>query len=130
MAVRLIFALLSSLVVVAPGSAQEDSPPEAAPPRGVFVRGYCADFEEATYQFSALRSALLERSPSADVVQYSYLGTTFDGCTASPTPYLRSDTGQDVEQSKQVLRETLRAFREACNVDRLVVVGHSLGGLI
>jgi pimeloyl-ACP methyl ester carboxylesterase len=130
MAVRLVCALVALFIGVAPVSAQESSTPEAKPLGVILVGGYGANLEEATYQFSALRSALLERSPSAVVVQYSYLGTSFDGCAASPTPYTRSDSAQDVELSKQVLRETLRALHEACDVERVVVVGHSLGGLI
>lgn len=125
---RLALALAATAALalpVLPAHAQE-----AHPLAVVFVGGYGSDFDEAASQFSALRRAVLERRPDALVVQYSYTGTTFDGCNASPSNYARVDTGQDVEVSKQTLRDTIAGLESGCDVARVAIVGHSLGGLI
>jgi pimeloyl-ACP methyl ester carboxylesterase len=96
----------------------------------VLVGGYGTDLDGAMGQFAALRSALEERDPDALVVQFSYTGTTFEGCDATPSAYARSDTAQDIELSKRILLETLSALEEGCDVQRVAIVGHSLGGLI
>ena len=120
----LAMAVALSLPVL-PAQAQE-----AHPLAVVLVGGYGSDFDEASGQFSALRAAILDRSPDAVVVQYSYAGTSFDGCSASPTPYARAATAQDVETSKQILRDTVAGLESDCDVVRVAIVGHSLGGLI
>jgi pimeloyl-ACP methyl ester carboxylesterase len=120
----LAIAVALSLPVL-PAQAQE-----AHPLAVVLVGGYGSDFDEASGHFSALRAAILERSPDAVVVQYSYAGTSFDGCSAFPSPYARADTAQDIETSKQILRDTVAGLESDCDVARVAIVGHSLGGLI
>lgn len=104
------------------------------PPEGrlavVLVGGYGSDLAYTIGLFSALRTALSDRDPDVLVVHYSYTGTSFSGCTATPSPYGPFDTAQDIELSKSVLRETLAALHAACDVERIAIVGHSLGGLI
>lgn len=96
----------------------------------VFVAGYGSDLAIATAMFSPLRTALAARNSNITFVQYSYRGTTFNGCAATASPYRPSDTAQDVEDSERMLREMLVALKDACEVERIVIVGHSLGGLI
>jgi len=104
------------------------------PPKGrvavVLVGGYGSDLAFTIGQFSALRKALSDRNPDVLVVHYSYTGTSFSGCTVTPSPYGPADTAQDIEVSKARLRETLAALHAACDVERIAIVGHSLGGLI
>jgi pimeloyl-ACP methyl ester carboxylesterase len=104
------------------------------PPNGrvavVLVGGYGSDLAFSIGQFSALRQALSDRDPDVLLVHYSYTGTSFSGCTATPSPYGPADTAQDIEVSKALLRETLAALHAACDLERIAIVGHSLGGLI
>lgn len=104
------------------------------PPKGrvavVFVGGYGSSLASTMGLFSSLRAALSDRDPNVLVVHYSFTGTSFNGCTATPLPYGPIDTAQDIELSKAVLRETLTTLDATCDVDRIAIVGHSLGGLI
>jgi pimeloyl-ACP methyl ester carboxylesterase len=96
----------------------------------VFLAGYGSDLASADAAFSPLQAALAARNPNIMFLQYSYTGTRFSGCSATPSAYRPSDTAQDFEVSKRILRETLSALKSACEVDRIALVGHSLGGLI
>jgi pimeloyl-ACP methyl ester carboxylesterase len=104
--------------------------PNARPTAVVFVAGYGSSLASAFAMFSPLRTALAARNPNVAFVHYSYTGTNFSGCVATPAPYRASDTAQDIEISKRILGETLSALKAACDVDRIAIVGHSLGGLI
>jgi pimeloyl-ACP methyl ester carboxylesterase len=128
-AIGLALALAVSLVA-APASAEDEAGVGVRPLAIVLVGGYGTDLALATAQFGPLRAALTERSPSALVTQFSYTATSFAGCEATPSAYTRQDTAQDIEESKRVLRETLAALQEACGVERVVIIGHSLGGLV
>ena len=105
-------------------------PPTARPLAVVFLAGYGSDLASASAAVRAAATALAPRNPKIAFVSYSYTGTTFSGCDATPSPYSAFDTAQDIEVSKRILRETLAALKAACNVDRIMIVGHSLGGLI
>ncbi|HLZ29992.1 MAG TPA: alpha/beta hydrolase [Chloroflexota bacterium] len=96
----------------------------------VFLAGYGSDLASAELVFEPLQAALTARNPNVAFVPYSYTGTGFTGCDASPSPYRPSDTAQDIELSKRILHDTLIALKQTCDVDRIAVVGHSLGGLI
>ena len=122
-------ALVLAVAVLA-GARAARAQEELRPVAVVLLGGYGADLDEATAQFAELRGAIAARVPGAVLVQYSFLGTGFDGCTAVPASYMRADTAQPIELSKRVLAETLAALDEACPTERVVLVGHSLGGLI
>src|SRR5438876_8277261 len=122
----LVLLVLACASMASPAHAQDTARPFAV----VLVGGYGTDLGLASAQFAAVRSALSDRAPDALLVQYSYTGTTFSGCQAQPSDYARSDTGQGLAVSVRVLRETLVALQSACHVDRVAIVGHSLGGLI
>jgi pimeloyl-ACP methyl ester carboxylesterase len=96
----------------------------------VFVAGYGSDLASANLVFAPLQAALAARNPNIVFVQYSYTATSFNGCTAAPAAYRPADTAQDIEVSKRILGETVAALKSACDVDRISLVGHSLGGLI
>ncbi len=96
----------------------------------VLVGGYGADLDEASAHFAHLRAALASRSPTAVIIQYSYTGMSFAGCEAAPGAYSRADTAQDIAVSKRILHETVVGLQAACPVQRIAVVGHSLGGLV
>jgi pimeloyl-ACP methyl ester carboxylesterase len=96
----------------------------------VFLAGYGSDLASADSVFSPLQAALAARNPNVAFVQYSYTGTSFSGCDSTPSPYRPLDTAQDIEVSKRILRDTLAALRGTCDVDRIAIVGHSLGGLV
>jgi pimeloyl-ACP methyl ester carboxylesterase len=117
----------------ASGGAVTCAKPVSAGPRPlavVFIAGYGSDLANAEVVFSPLQAALTARNPNVAFVHFSYTGTTFTGCEATPSPYRPADTAQDIEVSKQILRETLSALKAACGADRIAIVGHSLGGLI
>jgi pimeloyl-ACP methyl ester carboxylesterase len=105
-------------------------PTTSSPLAVVFLAGYGSDLETAEIVSSPLQAALAARNPNVAFVTYSYTGTNFTGCAATPSPYRPSDTAQDIEVSKRILRETLTALEQTCDVARIAVVGHSLGGLI
>ena len=119
-----VLALLTTLT--RPAAAQEVVRPTVF----VFVAGYGSSLASAFRLFVPLQSALAVRNPNVSFVRYSYTGMEFSGCVATPSAYRPSDTAQDIEVSKRILRESLAALQDACDVDRIVIVGHSLGGLI
>jgi pimeloyl-ACP methyl ester carboxylesterase len=132
---RALAALVALLTLLArPASAQEvvgESATAATTPIVfVFIAGYGTNLATVSRLFAPLQSALAARNPNASFVRYSYTGTTFNGCGETPSAYRPSDTAQDIEVSKRILRESLSALQDACEVDRIVIVGHSLGGLI
>ncbi len=137
MIVRLrgLVVLLALVTVLAwPASAQEmvgeSATARTNPIVFVFIAGYGTNLATASRLFAPLQAALVARNPDVSFVRYSYTGTNLSGCAATPSAYRPSDTAQDIEVSKRILRETLSALQDGCEMDRIVVVGHSLGGLI
>jgi pimeloyl-ACP methyl ester carboxylesterase len=125
---RYLLVLLALMTLLArPASAQEVA---GNPIVFVFIAGYGTNVATASRLFAPLQSALAARNPNVSFVRYSYTGTNITGCAGTPSAYRPSDTAQDIEVSKRILRETLSALQDGCEVDRIVVVGHSLGGLI
>jgi pimeloyl-ACP methyl ester carboxylesterase len=122
----LVVVLAMVTLLATPASAQETAHPTVF----VFIAGYGTNLATASRLFAPLQSALAARNANVSFVRYSYTGTTFDGCAATPSAYRPYDTAQDIEVSKRILRESLSALQDACEVDRIVIVGHSLGGLI
>lgn len=131
---RLAAALVALALALSPVTtrAQTDAPCEVSCARlaVVLVGGYGTDLDGATEQFADIRTALVDRDPATVIVQFSYSATRFDGCRAQPLGYSPSDTAQDMQASIRVLRETLVALQAACRPQRVVIIGHSLGGLI
>jgi pimeloyl-ACP methyl ester carboxylesterase len=131
---RLAAALVAMALALSPVTvqAQTDAPCEVscAPLAVVLVGGYGTDLDRATEQFADIRKALVDRNPATLIVQFSYAATQFDGCRAQPLVYSPSDTAQDIQASIRILRETLAALEDACRPQRVVIIGHSLGGLI
>jgi pimeloyl-ACP methyl ester carboxylesterase len=120
-----IRAALAALVVLV---ATPAAPSLAASPTTtvLFVGGYGSTFASAAQSFVPLRAALQSRDANLKFALYSYAG--WSGCT--PRDYDDVATGQDFELSKQRLLETINALRNACGAGRVVVIGHSLGGLV
>jgi len=94
----------------------------------LFVGGYGGSLTQANADFSALRSALLQHDPTLRFAQYSYSAWDADACR--PLDYGDVDTGQDFATSEQRLLTTILALHTQCGAQRIVVIGHSLGGLI
>jgi pimeloyl-ACP methyl ester carboxylesterase len=94
----------------------------------LFVGGYGSTLGSAAQVFTPLRDALLARDPATMFALYSYAG--WNAQTCAPLDYRAEATGQDFETSKQRLLETINTLHAACGADRIVVIGHSLGGLI
>ena len=113
-----------------PVTCARPAPTGPRPLAVVFLAGYGSDLTSAEIVFSPLQAALATRNPNVAFVPYSYTGTTFSGCDATPSPYHPSDTAQDIDVSQRILRETLASLTTACDVDRIAIVGHSLGGLV
>ncbi len=96
----------------------------------VFVGGYGASLATATSHFGPLKAALTAQSSNVAFVQYSYTGLSGQNCSVSPAAYAAADTAQDIEISKDNLMATLLMLRQSCGANHVVVIGHSLGGLI
>jgi pimeloyl-ACP methyl ester carboxylesterase len=121
-ALALILAI-SGVLSVHPAAAL------AAPATTVlFVGGYGSTLGTATQSFAPLRAALQGRDSSIAFAQYSYSG--WDAPTCSPRDYGAAQTGQDFETSKRLLLETIYTLHANCGAARVVVIGHSLGGLV
>jgi len=131
---RVVAALVAMALALSTvtAQAQTDAPCEVScvPLAVVLVGGFGTDLDGATAQFADLRNALIDRNPATLIVQFSYLATQFDGCRAHPLVYSSSDTAQDIQASIRILRETLAGLEDACRPQRVVIIGHSLGGLI
>jgi hypothetical protein len=131
---RVAAALVAIALALSPvaAQAQTDAPCEVscAPLAVVLVGGCGTDLDGATDQFADIRKALVDRNPATVIVQFSYSATLFDGCRAQPLVYSPSDTARDIQVSIRILRETLAALEDACRPQRVVIIGHCLGGLI
>ena len=101
---------------------------EAAPTTVLFVGGYGSDLATVGAAFAPLRRALASNAPATQFAQFSYTG--WDAQSCAPRSYQGSDTAQDFESSKRLLLETIYLLHTQCGAQRIVVVGHSLGGLV
>lgn len=119
---------LVGFVAATPAAAQQAA--VASDLTVVFVGGYGANLATATSDFSWLKAALAARSSNAAFVQYSYAGLSGQGCAASPAAYSAVDTAQDIAISKRNLVATLQTLHQSCGANHVVVIGHSLGGLV
>jgi pimeloyl-ACP methyl ester carboxylesterase len=124
------------LALLAPGSSALAAPQSAQPAVGagasgttvLFVGGYASTNDTAARAFQPLRAALQARDPALAFALYSYAG--WNAPTCSPLNYQADATGQDFELSKQLLLQTINALHTQCGAQRIVVIGHSLGGLV
>src|SRR5215471_9123765 len=118
---RLLIALLAAVTLL------PVRPALAAPSTTIlFVGGYGGSLASATRDFATLRSALLQHDPTLSFAQYSYTG--WDGDTCRPRDYRDLDTGQDFATSEKRLLTTILTLHTQCGAQRVVVIGHSLGG--
>jgi pimeloyl-ACP methyl ester carboxylesterase len=92
------------------------------------VGGYGSTLAGARRDFADLRSVLQTRDPDLAFAQYSYAGWDAEAC--APLDYQQSATGQDFEMSKRLLLDTLLTLRTQCGAQHIIVIGHSLGGLL
>lgn len=121
---------LSLLVTVALAATTLPLPASAASASTtvLFVGGYGSNLATVGIAFAPLRATLLAADPSTRFAQYSYSGWNAQAC--APNNYFGEDTGQDFEKSKRLLLETIYLLRTHCGATRIVVIGHSLGGLV
>jgi pimeloyl-ACP methyl ester carboxylesterase len=125
MAFCLRFLLVAALsITILPFSASA----ETAPKTVLFVGGYGSSLATVSDAFAPLRAAFTASAPDTQFAQYSYTG--WNAQTCAPRAYQSADTGQDFETSKRLLLETIYLLHTRCGAERIVVVGHSLGGLI
>jgi len=96
----------------------------------VFVGGYGSNLASATADFAPIKAALVDRGARVSFVQFSYGGWHAPSCGQSQPDYTPDNTAQDIELSKRNLIGTLRMLRAECAASRIVVIGHSLGGLV
>ena len=123
--------LLGALLLFGAGAwpaAAEEA--RAASVAVVFVGGYGSNLASATADFAPIKAALADRGGPVSFVQYSYGGWHAPSCGQSQPQYTPDDTAQDIELSKRTLIGTLRMLRGECAATRIVVIGHSLGGLV
>jgi pimeloyl-ACP methyl ester carboxylesterase len=121
---RLLIVLVAALTLLPVQPALAGPSPTTV----LFVGGYGGSLTSAVGDFSALRSALLQHDPQLRFAQYSYTGWDADACR--PLDYRDADTGQDFATSEQRLLNTVLTLRAQCGAQRIVVIGHSLGGLV
>ncbi len=125
-----LMASLVSLLLLLPAEAHT-APASMSPPTTVlFVGGYGSSLASATLAFAPLRAALLVHDPSTSVAQFSYQG--WNAQTCAPLDYSNADTGQDLAVSERKLLDTIYLLSSQCGAGagRVVVIGHSLGGLV
>jgi pimeloyl-ACP methyl ester carboxylesterase len=122
--------LLSLCLLPAQAFAASTPPPGQTPTTVLFVGGYGSSLASTTQAFAPLRAALLAHDPSTSFARYSYLGWNAQTCL--PLDYTSADTGQDLGVSERKLLDTIYLLSTQCGsgTGRVVVIGHSLGGLI
>jgi pimeloyl-ACP methyl ester carboxylesterase len=127
---RFGLALLLALSILVggglPAAAAGPTPTERT--MVLFAGGYGSTSLTATDHFAALRAALSARQAGLSFAQFSYRGWDAAGCTG--LPYDAVDTAQDFDLSKQRLVAAVDALTGQCGAQRIVVIGHSLGGLV
>jgi pimeloyl-ACP methyl ester carboxylesterase len=121
--VLLLLSLAASLIVL-PGTVSAASPPTTV----LFVGGYGSDLATVGAAFAPLRVAFLARDSNTKFAQYSYNGLNAQTC--APLDYQSGDTSQDFATSEKRLLDTVYLLHAQCGASHIVVVGHSLGGLI
>jgi pimeloyl-ACP methyl ester carboxylesterase len=94
----------------------------------LFVGGYGSNLATVAESFAALRSAFAGHDSSTTFAQFSYTGWNAQAC--APLSYQSADTAQDLATSERRLLDTIYALQNQCGAGRIVVVGHSLGGLV
>lgn len=125
----MLLRLTSMLTAVLLALTWQSAGAAAAPATTVvFVGGYGSTLASATRDFADIRAALQARRASLAFVQFSYNGWNAQSCT--PFDYQGADTGQDFETSKRLLIGTLGLLESNCGAQHILVIGHSLGGLI
>jgi len=127
----LLLATLAALGTLASEPAQvlAESAPSQTPTTVLFIGGYGSTLASATLAFAPVRAALTARDPTTSFAQYSYLGWNAQSC--EPRDYYSADTGQDFDLSERNLLDTIYVLRSQCGArGHIVVVGHSLGGLV
>jgi pimeloyl-ACP methyl ester carboxylesterase len=109
-------------------AAQTDPSPKAI----VFVQGIATTLDTGTFTF--LRSQLTDPAwgytPGTDFQDFSYTGGALQGGVWRPNPYPCEATMQDLDVSVSQLYTLLREYHTAHPDTRLVVVSHSLGGIV
>ncbi|MBV9580912.1 MAG: alpha/beta fold hydrolase [Chloroflexi bacterium] len=124
----LVLAMLASFVLL-PAQALAASAPNQSHTTVLLVGGYGSTLAGATLDFAPLRAALTAHDPTTSYAQYSYLG--WNAQTCQPLDYSGGDTGQDFGTSERRLLDTIYLLRSQCGATgRIVVIGHSLGGLV
>jgi pimeloyl-ACP methyl ester carboxylesterase len=121
----LLFTIVPAAFAAAPSSGATVDPAHTTV---LFVGGYGSTLARATADFAPLQSALQSQDPGISFAQYSYTGWNPDTCSA--LDYQSADTSQDFEASKRVLLTTIASLHARCGAQRIIVIGHSLGGLI
>jgi pimeloyl-ACP methyl ester carboxylesterase len=125
----LIFAAIFTALAGEPVQVLADSVPNQTHTTVLFAGGYGSTLASATLAFGPMRAALTAHDPTTSFAQYSYAGWNAQAC--EPLDYSGADTGQDFALSERNLLDTIYALRNQCGAsERIVVVGHSLGGLV
>jgi pimeloyl-ACP methyl ester carboxylesterase len=125
----LLFLVALASVVAQPTQVSADSAPNQTHTTVLFIGGYGSTLASATLSFAPLRAALTAHDPTTSFAQYSYLG--WNAQTCAPLDYYSVDTGQDFGASERHLLDTIYLLRAQCGASgRVVVIGHSLGGLV
>jgi pimeloyl-ACP methyl ester carboxylesterase len=121
-----LLSLLLALATLGPTATSAS----AAEPRTtvLLAGGYGSTLTSARQSFAPLRAALEARHPGLSFAQYSYTGWNAQTCT--PLDYAPEDSAQDLATSERHMLETLYLLHTQCGADHLVVIGHSLGGLV
>src|SRR4051794_36281207 len=127
----LLMASLASLLLL-PTQVLAASASVSSPTTVVFVGGYGSSLASATLNFAPLRAALLAHDSATTFAQFSYQG--WNAQTCEPLNYTSADTGQDLGVSERKLLDTVYLLSTQCAAGagggRVVLIGHSLGGLI
>ena len=129
---RLLFSLAAALAAFVLSSAGSLAAVDANADLGrttiLFAGGYGSSLDSATRNFGSLRAALAARDASLSFAQFSYTGWSTRTC--APLDYFDIDTAQDFELSKQRFLDTVASLHDQCGAQRIMVIGHSLGGLV
>src|SRR5579859_2343211 len=96
---------------------------EASPPVVVFVGGLGSSGPDAAATFAPLAAALVGGGMTPErLLTFSY--------DPASTAYAPAQTCQPLATSTQLLAAYLRALRDSHQADSVILVGHSMGGVI
>lgn len=127
---RRVFAALFLLGWLLPTPALAD----ATPHTWLFViGGIGTSVGQSTADFGPLFQALKTVAPAGDwtMADLSYNGDGIDSAgNPTPVPYSPCDTTRDIWASVGMMAGSLVTFQTAHPNDRIVLVGHSLGGFL